>query len=709
MAKLTISMKEIFEKKIKMFVQKSGKKPIPYRELLKKCRPKGKELKDLQNAVQELKDSGKIYEKKTGFVTPSAMGAFTATVNRVNKTFGFIRKEDETEVFIPGKYLMGAMPGDKVLACLIPSRTGNPEGQVLQVIEENTAQFTGTVLSDNGRFYILPDSLTKNPLLLRKSSSGVSYAVGDKVLAVIVSRGERHSDHKAEVISCFGSAMKASSCARSVLELNGIEPEFPEDVQEAARKISAKGISEEEINSRTDLRSEAIFTIDSADTKDIDDAVSIKKFDGFYELGVHIADVSYYVKPNSPIDKDAFGRGTSIYYADRVVPMLPKELSNGICSLNPNEDRLAFSCIMIVGEDGKLQDFEFKKTVICSRVKGVYAEINQILDGTESHEIKEKYAPVRESIALMKELADVLTANKLRRGAPQIETAESKLIINEDDICVDVKERTRGASELIIEEFMLMANQAAATLGRMREIPFVYRIHENPAPEKVEQLKDMLIKLNIELPKFSSIKPSHMAKILDEERGTKMFPVVNRLVLRAMAKAKYSTEPVGHFGLVLSDYAHFTSPIRRYPDLTIHRILSDLVNGVPEAVIKKRYTAFSNESANHSTETELTAMKVERDCEDCYKAEYMSSHLGEEFTGVISSATEFGFYVELPNTVEGLVHADSLTDGIYEFDGVVSYRSLTSGKKYTVGDEVKVICAKADVSSGNIDFSLVLE
>ncbi len=699
-------MKEFYKKKIILFLQKNGKKSMLYKELAAKCKVKKNEVGDFNQAVIELKSEGIVFEKRSGFVLVSRMGAFPATVSRVNKTFGFIKRaDDDSEVFIPGKFLIGSMPGDFVIARLIESRSGSPEGEVLKVLKENDAQFTGVIVEIDGTKFIQPDSLTKTPLAIKKGKA-CDFAAGEKVIAEVTSRGERHSEHRASIIAGFGSSDKASACANSVLMLNGITPDFSIEVSDEAKFISGRRISEKEIESRTDLRNEVIFTIDGADTKDIDDAVSIKRFDDFYELGVHIADVSHYVKPGSALDKEAFSRGTSVYYANRVVPMLPKELSNGICSLNPQVDRLAFSCIMVIGLDGKLQDFDFKKTVIRSRVQGVYSEINQILDGTESSAVRKKYAECRDTIMLMEELAAILTANKIKRGAPQIETSESKLIINEDDFCVDIKARERGKSELIIEEFMLMANQSAATLGRLQQAPFVYRIHEDPTLEKISDLRATMQKMGVEVPNFTTVKPAHLAEILKKAKGTAIFPIVNKLVLRSMAKAKYSTDPIGHFGLVLSDYAHFTSPIRRYPDLSIHRIMSDIINGVPAAAIKKKYSGFAAESANHSSETELTAMRVERDCEDCYKAEYMNSHLGEEFEGVISSVVEYGFYVELPNTVEGLVRVETLTDGSYDFDGMICFTNMLTGRKYTIGDPVKVVCSKAEVSSGRIDFDL---
>ncbi|MCM1577544.1 MAG: VacB/RNase II family 3'-5' exoribonuclease, partial [Ruminococcus sp.] len=481
-------------------------------------------------------------------------------------------------------------------------------------------------------------------------------------------------------------------------------------VQDEARHIGGMKITDKDIYSRLDLRDQIIFTIDGADTKDIDDAVSIEKTAEGYKLGVHIADVSHYVKENSELDKNAFMRGTSIYYADKVIPMLPPALSNGICSLNPQEDRLAFSCLMEISAEGQLQKYKFTKTVIRSRVKGVYSEINQILANRDTPqnipaEIAKKYEGLQDEIFLMKELADILTANKIKRGAPQIETAECKIIV-ENDRCVDVKKRDRGDSEVIIEEFMLMANEAAAKTARERQLPFVFRVHEDPAPEKISELMEIVERLGIPHSHFTDVKPIHLAEILENSKDSGLSAVINSMVLRSMAKAKYSHEPLGHFGLVLADYAHFTSPIRRYPDLAIHRILTDACyNKVPADVIAKRYGKFAVSASLQSSDCELTAMRVERDCEDCYMAEYMAAHLGESFDAIISGVTEYGLYAQLENTVEGLIKIETLPDGIYEYDG---HFSLTKNGKtaYTVGDKLCVTCVRSDVAGGKVDFEI---
>lgn len=696
-----------FKSKILLILNQNGKKPVTRSELFGKSKCKKPEGRLFDQAIEELCSEGMIFEQKKGFVLCARMGYFPATVKRISKTFGFIEKtNDGTEVFIPGKYLLGSMPGDKVMAKLIPSRTGNPEGEVISILETASAQITGVLTSEYGKLFIIPDTMTKNPVRIVSNPSNAQ--VGDKVIAEIISRGKSHSEHKASVISGFGSSEKASSCAMALLMASGIEPVFPNEVIKEAQKVSFAGIHEYDFTNRTDMRNEIIFTIDSADSKDLDDAISIKKTKTGYELGVHIADVSHYVKANSPLDKEALHRGTSVYYANRVIPMLPKELSNGICSLNPEEDRLAFSCMIELSSDGEIKDYKFQKSVIRSAVKGVYSEINAILADLAADEIEAKYRKVKENIFIMNELADILIANRERRGAPSLETAESKLLIDDTDTCMNVMPRKRGKSEQIIEEFMLLANQCAANLATKKMIPFVYRIHEDPSPEKIADMKDFLTRMNIDYPHFSNVKPGHFAEILNKNRDNPKFPVINTILLRSMAKAKYSPDPVGHFGLALDDYSHFTSPIRRYPDLAIHRILTDVLVGYDQKWLTKRYEAFAANAAERSTSTEITAAKIERDCEDCYKAEYMQAHINDEYEGIISSVTDFGMYVELENTVEGLVHIHTLSeDDRFEYDGFSTLTGILTGKSYTLGDRVKVRCIGSNVNNGTIDFKLV--
>jgi ribonuclease R len=443
---------------------------------------------DFKQAILELKKDGVIYERKAGFVLCSSYGMFSAVVSRVTKTFGFIKKEDGSEVFIPGKFLKGAMPNDVVLARLIPQRGDLPEGEVIKVIQENFSEFTGTIEKENGVLGIRPDSLTKELIVI--SSMKIKAKEGDKVLAEISKRGERHADHRAVVTGLFGASEKASSSAMAVLHLNAVETEFPYAVLDEARHIAHMGIDEKEIAKRLDLRGEMIFTIDGADTKDIDDAISVKKTDSGYELGVHM--------PMYRIMLSLSLRLTRTHSCAEHQFTMPTRLS--LCSLKsfqteyarliPMRDRLAFSCLMKLTSDGKLDTYKFSKTVIRSRVKGVYSEINQILDGKPDidPEIIQKYSHVRQSLALMEELAEILTANKLKRGAPQIDTPECKLILDENDVCIDVKKRERGKSELIIEEFMLMANTAAAKLARKNKFLLFTVFMRTPLQKKLRSL-----------------------------------------------------------------------------------------------------------------------------------------------------------------------------------------------------------------------------
>lgn len=700
-------IRDIYVKRIQNQLEQGKGKGVSYKKLYAACKGRQSDQTAFAEAVAELKREGIIFEDESGIQLCIAAGVFRAEVTRLSRTFGFIRDDSGAEIFVPGKFLMGAMPGDIVMARYLPQRRELPEAEVVSIACEGFSEFTGTVEMDGSTMCVRPDSISKDLMIV--SEIEISVKEGDKVLAEISRRGERHSDHRVRIKGLFGDSKRAKSSADAVLYINGIETYFPPEVLDEARTAEHRGIPEGEVYKRLDLRDEIIFTIDGADTKDIDDAVSVFREADGWRLGVHIADVSFYVKPGSELDKDAMARGTSIYYANKVVPMLPKELSNGICSLNPQEDRLAFSCLMKLDGEGKLLSYKFSKSVIKSRVKGVYSEINEIIDCVKDGEkipdkLAEKYDGLTDTIMLMDELAAVLTENKLKRGAPQIETSEGKFVIDENDVCVDVKKNERGRSELIIEEFMLMANTAAARLAKESKIPFVYRVHEDPSSEKIDELVETLSLMGVAVPKFTTVKPKHLAEILEKTKDTPFAVVINNMVLRSMAKAKYSDEPLGHFGLVLEDYSHFTSPIRRYPDLAIHRILTDLCYNKQSAeFMRKRYAAFAKDAAQQSSERELIAMRVERECDDCYAAEYMTAHVGESFEGTISSVQEFGFFVELPNTVEGLVRMDTLKNGPYDYDGRFTYTK--DGKPvYRVGDTVKVTCVSAVVNSGQIDF-----
>lgn len=553
---------------------------------------------------------------------------------------------------------------------------------------------------------MLPDTMSKTPIRLLPNRE-VSYQEHDKVLAEIVSRGTRHAEHKAKVIYSFGNADCAAVCAQAQLTLENISPIFPEEVEKEAAALASQPISKEAYQNRLDLRDACIFTIDSAESKDLDDAVSVERIPNGYRLGVHIADVSHYVKPHSALDKEALERGTSLYYADQVIPMLPKALSNGICSLNPQEDRLAFSAIMELDNQGVLRSYTFRKSIIRSKVKGVYKEINALLDGTADAALQEKYAEVLDMLPLLNELCDKRLCLRKQRGAPEIETPESKILLNADGICVDVQPRTRGKSECIIEEMMLLANESAARVAKEHALPFVYRVHDAPSSEKIEALQDGLLRMGAEVPVLTNVQPRNLAEILEKAAGTPAAPVIHGMVLRSMAKAAYETEPIGHFGLALSDYAHFTSPIRRYPDLAIHRILSEWCSTHSAEAVQKRFTKFAAKAAEQSSQRELLTIRVSRDCEACYFAEYMRQHLGETMRGLITGVTDFGIYVMLPNTVEGMISIRDLgEETVWTNDHNVRLVQENGDRVYQLGDTISVRCTKTDISSGNIDFVL---
>ncbi len=698
-----------FKTSILMELYGAGEKSLSPKQLADRLGINKKGVKKLENALLEMKDHGDISYKKGSCWIKHPEFYFRAEVSRVSPKSGFIRSLDEApeEFFVRGRDMMGAIPGDVVLA----RRTANAEDGrfaeaiVMSVLEMNDSLLTGVITAVGNKLMVMPDRLCDEPLVISKVSKAAVMHVGDKVVFSIKKRGERHMDHTVNIVEVFGSCDNAKSGADAYMLSNGLHTVFPDEVLLEAAKIDPDEIDENEVLRRLDLRGEPIFTIDGADTKDIDDAVSIAKTDRCYKLGVHIADVSHYVTKGSALDEEAFYRGTSIYYADRVVPMLPKELSNGICSLNPQVDRLAFSCLMEVSFEGKLTSYRFEKTVIRSRVKGVYSEVNKIIDGTADDEIKAKYAGVIDRIPIMRELAAILAQNRVNRGAPEIDTSETKIITDENGVCVDVQPRRTGIAEGIIEEFMLMANNSAASLAMKEKIPFVYRVHEAPTAEKLTQLSETLTALGIN-PEGIGERSSaaDLARILRDNRENEKAAVINRIVLRTMMKAKYSEEPLGHYGLVMPEYSHFTSPIRRYADLSVHRILTDYVYSLSHEKLCRKYASFAASAALQASNTELSAVRCERECENFYMAEYMKNHVGEEFDGMISGVSAGGVYVMLPNTVEGMVSVSVMPMGEYEVQHGVILTGACDGSVYIVGDKVRVKCVSVNVNGGFIDF-----
>lgn len=626
-----------------------------------------------------------------------------ATLVSLSKNFGFARPDGGgDDIFIHGSALQGALVGDKIIVGDIRKDDRGPSGRVRRIVEHKPAQTTGTVsITDEGIEFIPDNAIRYNLRMRERDLNGAKN--GDKVMASL-EQDYRGDWAYASVKKVFGSGRTARVCADAIVEQYGIPHVFPQEVLDEAERVGNEPISDEEYAKRLDLRGEPIFTIDSKDAKDLDDAISVKRTDFGYTLGVHIADVSHYVKEGSAIDEEAINRGTSVYFADRVIPMLPEVLSSGACSLNAGTDKLAFSALIELDKEGHITKYDFKKTIINSKVRGVYSEVNEILDGTASEEILNKYAPVMESLMSAKELADILKANSAARGTMELDSGESKFILDENGICIDIMPRVSGEAEQLIEQMMVTANISAAKFSLDHKLPFLYRVHGTPDPKRVEELVTLLQLVGV--PCKEIVKPNpetqDFAAILDRVRGLPCETLVSQRLLRTMEKARYSTEETGHFGLALSDYSHYTSPIRRYPDTSIHRVLSAFVEGMPAEEVRRRYAQFCETSATESSRNEIRALIAERDAEDCYMAEYMSQHIGEHFEGTVSGVTMRGVFVRLENSVEGFVSLDAFEGEDFVYDGLITQRSPK--RELTIGTPLPIIVASAYVATGKVDF-----
>lgn len=659
-------------------------------------------------AISELQEDGDIILiKNKNVVLSEAMGYVKATILRSSRYFSFARPADGSpDIFIPCEKMKDAIPGDVVLLQDIRQEEKGPSGGVFRIVKKGDRLITGmveryksklSVIADGGFGYSIP--IVRGGELRSRD--------GDKVRAALM-----YDQHERKlycrVLSIYGKANSAKICADAIIDRYGIPSEFSKGLRAEAKRVSEEPITAEEIAKRRDLRDEAILTIDSADAKDLDDAISVKKTKNGWTLGVHIADVSHYIREGSELDKEAFERGTSVYFADRVIPMLPEELSNGCCSLNSGTDKLTFSAIMNIDQKGNLCDFEFCKSIINSKVRGVYSEVNEILAGTADDELIKKYSPVEQTLKDGEELFAVLKQNAKERGELEIETTELKFVLNEAGVCIDVSTSTRGKSEEMIEQFMIMANQAAGKLAKEKNIPFVYRIHAKPEAERIAALADLAQACGF---RVNKIKPGltqrDLAELLSAAKGTRYEKLMSMQVLRTMAKAQYDDRPIGHFGLSLADYCHFTSPIRRYPDTSIHRILSALVGGMSIEEIKRKYEDFAKESAKQSSEREVRAVNGERDTEKCYAAEYMTAHIGECYDGVVEGVTAKGIFVSIPCGIEGFVNLSRLENAFFEYNGTTTTIDKRSGISYSIGDSVRIKVTAATVALGTIDYELV--
>ncbi len=627
--------------------------------------------------------------------------------------FGFVETgEDEEDIFIPADSVNTALHQDKVQVLLKKDQKPGKrrEGAVLKILERSTSEVVGTFQREGDYGFVVCDNqkLSRDVYISAKNSHGVRD--GEKVVAQIIDYGTERRKPEGKITEVLGSIHAPGTDILAIVKSFNIPSEFPVRVMNQAMRVPDH-VLDADWDGREDLTGLMTVTIDGEDAKDLDDAVSLTKEGNIYHLGVHIADVSNYVQGGSAIDKEALKRGTSVYLADRVIPMLPERLSNGICSLNQGVDRLALSCLMDIDGQGNIVAHKITESVIRVDRRMSYEQVRSILEDGET-ETSREYREFVPMFFQMRELSQLLRSRRHHRGSIDFEFPESKIILNGAGRAIDVRPYEANCATEIIEDFMLMANETVAREYCKGEYPFVYRTHENPDPEKVEELLTLLHHQGIQVRKSrEEITPKEIQEILESIQGLPNETMISRLTLRTMKQAKYTTECSGHFGLAARYYCHFTSPIRRYPDLQIHRIIRDNLRGRLQREGKtEHYREILEEVARQSSVCERRAQEAERESDKLKKAEYMSYHLGEEFDGIISGVTGYGLYVELSNTVEGLVHVTSLRDDYYEFDQeAYELRGQLTKKIYHLGQKVRVRVADADAMKRTVDFTLAEE
>jgi ribonuclease R len=684
-------------------------RPLSYQELKEVL---GVDDEDENKFMKELgrleKDGEIVRTRKNKFGLPEMMNLVRGTIRLNQRGYGILVPDDASrpEVFVYSGALNGAMHSDRVMLRLSAGKNGGqrPEGEVIRVIKRANHQLVGTYERGRKRGQVIPDDNRHfYPVYIRPVRK-LAVKDGDKVLVNITSWPDRDRVVEGKIIEVLGRKGEPGLDLQVVIKKHGLRAEFPEAVLREADE-TAQPVSAAEINKRRDLRELRMVTIDGEDAKDLDDAVSISRIPEGYRLGVHIADVSHYVREDSKLDKEAYARGTSVYLVDKVLPMLPPALSNNICSLNANQDRLAISCIMDIDKNGEVLHYDICKSVINVRERMTYTAVNRILVNDDPEE-KARYQELVEDFYLMKELADILRARRIRRGSLDFDFPESKVIVDENSIPIEIRRAERGPGEMLIEDFMIMANEVVAEHMYSRQIPILYRVHEKPDEESLAQLNLVLGGFGHKITK--KIEPVIYQKILEDIKGKPEEQMISMLLLRSMKHARYTPEALGHFGLASKYYCHFTSPIRRYPDLVVHRALTALLDG---SMSGKKRTALEKKMVQygeHSTQQEIKAEEAERELVDIKKAQYMQQFIGEEFSGRISSILSFGFFVELDNTVEGLVHISSIADDYYDFnDRNYTLVGRHSGRKFAIGDQVQVQLVRVDVDDAKIDFELV--
>ena len=662
-------------------------------------------------AIERLLSTGRVMlTRKRKLALPEQMGLRYGRVQGNARGFGFFIPADGTpDLFLPADAIHGAMHGDMVWVRQTDqiSRGGNPEAEVALIASRGQKRIVGAFEDDEGAGggYVVPDDTRLYMDVLIRPGDVDGAKQGDKVVAEILQYPDGRRPLTGRVVEVLGSKEKAGTDILSIIRRMDLPDAFSKAAARQARNLN-KPVTPGEIARREDLRALPCITIDGADAKDLDDAVSLAPLEGGNcLLGVHIADVSHYVTPQSPLDQEAYKRGTSVYFPDRVLPMLPKEISNGVCSLNPNTEKLTLSCIMELDPAGKVVSHRLAETVIRTRYRMTYEDVNAMFDGDKG--LLEQYKDIWPMLSNMGALMEKLRSRRFKRGSMDFDLAEAKLVLDKKGHTVDVALCERGISNQMIEEFMLLANETVANHARQMGIPFLYRVHETPDKEKLQQLNTFLHTLGYGIKSLNNLRPATLQKVLLASKGTKEEAVISRVTLRALRKARYAPECLGHFGLAMADYCHFTSPIRRYPDLTVHRLLKAMLHGELDETQRADWAQRMEEIAQHCSQRELAALEAERAADDLKKCEYMKDRIGTVETGIISGVAQYGFFVQLPNTVEGMVRIGSMEDDYYILDEQ-NYRMVgrSTGKVYRLGDQVTIRVTGADLETGNVDFVL---
>ncbi len=663
---------------------------------------------ELQEVLDALLQEGKIEVSQKGKYQKSRGVFLTGVFTAHPKGFGFVSVDGmEEDVFIPEDQVHGAMHQDTVQITVKPGQSGKRrEGAVNRIVKRGTDRIVGLYQESRNFGFVIPDNerYTRDIFVPKEDSGGAVN--GHKVVVELVSYGTDRKSPEGKVVEILGHISDPGTDILSIVKGCDLPVEFPEKVMRQAERVPDR-ISEADMQGRTDLRDVQMVTIDGEDAKDLDDAVSLEMNGGQYILGVHIADVANYVQEGSALDREAFERGTSVYLVDRVIPMLPRRLSNGICSLNEGQDRLALSCIMTIDQKGKVLDHVIAETVIRVDRRMTYTSVKKILEEQDAEE-SARYEELVPMFQRMQELAGLLRARRRARGSIDFDFPETKVILDEKGEPVEIRPYDRNTATKIIEDFMLIANETVAEDYFWQELPFVYRTHENPDPDRMKKLSTFINNFGYSIRfREDEVHPKELQKLLERLEGTPEETLISRLTLRSMKQAKYTTECTGHFGLAARYYCHFTSPIRRYPDLQIHRIIKDSLRGRMNQEKIEHYRKILDEVAKQSSERERRADEAERETIRLKKAEYMSRHLWEEYEGVISGVTGWGLYVELPNTVEGLVHVASLQGDYFEYnENAYEMVGQRTGKTYRLGQTVRVQVVKADRTTRTVDFEL---